>query len=346
VTNTAVINENFELDTSKFRGADIPVGLIRIVEKGMLRGVDKTEEEYVRLRDSISRKGVLNPVVVREIKDPVTGAPAYSLVDGLQRFTSSCDLGLTTIPARIMSMADAEVLENQIVANYHRVTTKQASYAKALLSIVMSNPTLTFAELAARIGVEPAWLQQRLTLTKLGEKAKSLTDEGKITLSNAYLLAKMPEADQDLYSQQAMTLPANEFAPLAKRRIEEINKALREGRKEQKPVYVPTPKLRKMSELRDESNAWVARAQLLAAVGVGDLSTPAEGFNRGFELGVNFALSMDPLTQASEKQKFEAHQAQLEADAKKRQEERDEKKRQQLAKDAEIAGTPVAAPTA
>lgn len=82
-----------------------------------LRAVNRTSDGYVELVDSIKRNGVYNGILVREVKDPDSGEVLYGLIDGLHRFSAAQDAGLTEIPAQVRSMADAEVLEAQVIAN-------------------------------------------------------------------------------------------------------------------------------------------------------------------------------------------------------------------------------------
>jgi ParB/RepB/Spo0J family partition protein len=74
-----------------------------------LRSVNRQLESFQGLVDSIREKGVLNAILVRELKNEETGETYYGLIDGLQRFSASQDAGRETIPAKVVSMSDAEV---------------------------------------------------------------------------------------------------------------------------------------------------------------------------------------------------------------------------------------------
>ncbi len=150
-----------------------------------LRQVNRNTEAYIELVDSIRREGVLNPIVVRPMRDPQTGNEFYGLIDGLHRFTATCDAGLDTIPAHIKSMEDAQVLVAQIIGNIHRIETRPVEYSKQLQKILIQDPLLTAASLADQLGKSTTWIADRLGLLKLDEKIGKLVDEGKINLSNA-----------------------------------------------------------------------------------------------------------------------------------------------------------------
>lgn len=98
----------------------IPLSLIR-ENPVALRNVNRKGEGYLGLVDSVRKDGVLNAIVVREIKDPTNGNVVYGLVDGLHRFSAASDAGLTEIPAQVKDMDDAAVLEAQLIANVHKI---------------------------------------------------------------------------------------------------------------------------------------------------------------------------------------------------------------------------------
>ena len=83
----------------------IPLSSIRENDVA-LRGVDQESEEYLGLRDSIKNVGITNSISVRQKTDEVDGVKVeyYEICDGLQRYTACTELGLTDIPAIIVSL--------------------------------------------------------------------------------------------------------------------------------------------------------------------------------------------------------------------------------------------------
>src|SRR5688572_28749904 len=102
-------------ETKNGQVSTVPLNQIR-ENPVALRAVDKRRREYAELVESIRTKGILNPISVREVKDPETGKMVYSVIDGLHRFTAAGDAGLKEIPVYVKNMADAEVWEAQVVA--------------------------------------------------------------------------------------------------------------------------------------------------------------------------------------------------------------------------------------
>lgn len=301
---------------------NIPLSQIR-VNPVALRGVDKEGEQYIHLRDSVARQGVLTAISVRSKYD-TDGTPYYELCDGLQRYTASCDVGKETIPAQILDLSDAEVLEAQVVANLCRVDTKPVEYTKQINRMFTMNPTLTKSELAERISQSPAWIDQRLNLLKLDPTIQALVDEGKIGLANAYSLGKLPTEEQFNFIDMAMTMAPAEFIATAKKRNDELRAAAREGRAAEEQAFEPVPHLRKMSEFKDELENATAGPYLTDKAG-------AETAVEGFALGVAWALKLDVDSVEVAKAAYDARMTKREEEKKARAVERAEKKAQEAA---------------
>jgi ParB/RepB/Spo0J family partition protein len=297
-----------------------------------LRSVNRQSEEYLGLVDSIRRNGILNPILVREIRDPETGSLVYGLIDGLHRYSGAQDAGLTEVPAQVRSMEDGEVLEAQILANIHKVETRPVEYAKQLTRILAQNPTMTASELASRLSKSPAWLSDRLGLTKLDEAIAKEVDDGKINLSNAYALAKLPKEEQANFFDRAMTMTPQEFVPTVTARVKELRDLKRQGKDTTPAGFVPVPHVRKIAELKDELEKPTVGPVLVSELGV---KNPSDAF----ALGVKWALHMDPASIEAARQKDEARKKEL-AEAKgKRERERLEKQAKDAAdKAADLQG--------
>jgi len=287
------------------------------------------------LVDSIKKNGIMNSISVREIIDPETKEVLYGLVDGLHRFSGACDAGLTEIPAQICTFDDAEVLEAQVLANVHKVETRPVEYSKQLMRILAQNPTLTVTELANRLSKSPAWLGERLGLTKLAAPIQLLVDEGKVNLSNAYALAKLPPDEQANFVDRAMTMAPQEFIPTAGARVKEIRDLKRQGRDTTPAQFVAVPHVRKIGELKDELTSKSVAHVLPKELGITSVV-------EAFALGVQWSLHMDPASieiakQRDESRKKEAEEAKLKRDAERLQKQQKEAAEKQAVIQAEIA---------
>jgi ParB/RepB/Spo0J family partition protein len=288
-----------------------------------LRDVKRDSLEYQELVDSVKRVGILNSISVRKLPD-VDGEERFGLVDGLQRFNAAKDAGLEEVPCNVTSLAEAEVLEAQIIANVQKIETKPVEYARALQRVLTQNPVLTMSELSARLSKSPTWLSERLNLTKLIESVSALVNEGKINLTNAFMLAKLPEERQPDYISQAMTMSPGEFIPMLQKVSKEIKDAARAGREPNKE-WEPHPFPRKQSEIKAEMQTGEAARRLVASTQTTD---PVEAF----KLAVKWIMNVDPEGIEIQRQTEKARKEKLEADKAKRAQEREEKKLQEATK--------------
>lgn len=280
-----------------------------IVENDVtLRGADVENDKFKELLGSIRAKGIMQPISIKphaEIDDK------YVLVDGLQRFTCACILKLPEVPAIVLDIADADILETQIEANMQRIETKPIQYTRALLRLMLNNPNRTLEDQAKRLNKSVGWLRDRLSLTTFEGRTAELVDEGTITMSNAYALAKIarlaPEEVDD-WVDRAITMSPDEFIPEALAREKQLKLSQKGG----KPVAGPTgpvAKLRKLGDIKAEFMASKARAAKAAD----------DPFHKGYLEAMKFVLQQDDVT-VSEWAKAEAERkAQKEEKAKERE---------------------------
>lgn len=300
-----------------------------------LRGVNRQSEQFLGLVDSIREKGFIGSISVRMAQDPETKRPFYELIDGLHRFTASKEAGLNEINVDVINATDAEVLETQIMMNIHKVETKPVEYSKALLRMLAMNTMLTESELAKKLGKSLAWVKERLGLTSIENPATvSLIDDGKICLSNAYALCKLPEAEQANFIDRAITAAPDEFIPTVNQRVKELKDAKVKGRDAAPSEFAPVAHLQKLSVIKDEMAVSGATVfQIAQAHGISDPKAL-------IGLTLSWVLNMDPVSVQAQKAKDDERRAIAKAAADKRALERAKKaaeKKMQEASELQLA---------
>lgn len=282
-----------------------------------LRGVNRTADSFKELVDSVKTQGILNPINVRE-KQGEDGKK-YEIIDGLHRYSSAQEAGLIEIPAQILDRNDAEALIAQIIGNVQKVETKPVEYAKGLLRILSHNPTMTEAQLATMLAKSPAWISDQLGLTKLDDGVAKLVNEGKVPLSNAYPLTKLPKEEQLNWLERAMTMAPGEFGPKVLARVKEIRDANRKGRSAEPEQFVATPHLRTKKELEDEMRNPQIIPALLREHKIKDTTSAAK-------FALEWAMNFDPQSQAAQKAKHDDHMKRQEEQKIRRQAEQKDKR--------------------
>lgn len=250
-TTTEEVKLSFDFKNTTF--ARVPLKLIRESTE-LLRPVNRESVKYKQVAESVRKKGVMQAVLLRELKDPATGETYYGMIDGNHRFTASLDAGFESIPAMIGSLEDGNVLEAQIIANSARVETTPVEYTKGLVRLFSASPTLTKKDLAARLDRGEDWIEERLGLVKLEESLEQDVDTGRIPLSSAYALSKLPPEKQVELREQALNQPATQFCAMADGIRKEIIKAKRDGRVPNEG-FVPTERLQKIPTIKEQIEA-------------------------------------------------------------------------------------------
>lgn len=289
---------------------------IELIEenKVALRSVNRQDEKYIALVDSVRREGLLNPIVVKPTEDG-----KFRLIDGLHRFSACKDAGLTEIPCNIKDMTEAEILRAQIIANVHKIETRPIEYTRQLLRILSGDPCLTIAELAGQLSKSPAWLNERLNLIKLHAKLQDLVNENKINLTNAYALAKLPHEEQLNFLERSMTQLPGEFCTTVQARVKELRDAARRGREAPPEGFVPVFHLQKLSVLKSELEDPQIGPILCKENGV---KTPEEGF----ALAIKWIGHLDARSVEAGRAKYDQRKLENEKEKEKKRKEREEKK--------------------
>lgn len=305
------------------RLAHIPVKQVR-ENPAALREVDQTSEKWAEFVSNVRAKGVLKPILVHEKIDLETGETIFGLSDGLHRLTAAKAAGLDTIPANIVPLEEAQVLETQLMLNFHVIQTKPIEFSKGIVRMLGLNPTMTMTDLCNKLNVNSNWLTQRLSLLKLKDEYQSLVEENKLNLTNAYALAKLPLEEQPNFIDRAMTEKPDVFVQVANERAKEIRDAKRKGGDAAAETFVATPHGRKVGELKDELDNGAISSAFKSKGVISDSDS--------FKMGVAWALHLDPISvetariawETKQKEKAEKDRKKLEEAAKKKQTEAEE----------------------
>jgi len=303
-----------------------------------LRAVDRESEAYIQLRDSIGDPdiGLLNPINVRERKEEVDGEEVtfYEIIDGLHRYTACSECGYEEIPVLVKDFEETEAHLAQIIGNAMHIETKPVEYTKHLQRVISAHPTWNMADLAGKVHRSPQWLTQRFGLLKLDPSVQKLVDDGKIAVSNAVILAKLPHEEQLNYIDSAMTMITAEFGPLVQTRVSEINKAAREGRPVKDDEFTPTARPRKRSELETE-----LKDQFV----LGSLVDACDSKVTAAYLALAWVLQLDPSSVALAKAQWEEKKQMMEEASTKRKADRAKTRAEEAAKAAAKAQEEAAA---
>lgn len=141
--------------------------------------------KFKELKDSVRRKGVFQPVVLRphHTKDGF-----YEIIAGNGRFEASVEVGKETIPAVIKSLSDVEAIEIQLIENSNREDLSLVDEAKSAQRwIAFYDGDRESA--AERLSWPIKKLNERLELLRCNDAILDALEAGKIKPAHAMILA-------------------------------------------------------------------------------------------------------------------------------------------------------------
>jgi len=137
------------------------------------------EEKLEELSASIREKGVIQPVVVRQV------GKEFELVAGERRFLAVKKLGWEKIPALIVGrLSKEEMLELSLIENLQREDLNPIDTARGYKRL-LEECHLSQSQLAKKIGKDRSSVANTLRLLNLPEKVQELISGGKLSEGHA-----------------------------------------------------------------------------------------------------------------------------------------------------------------
>ena len=133
------------------------------------------DEALQGLAESLSARGVLQPVLVR----PVAGG-TYELIAGERRWRAAKLAGLEAIPAIVRDRDDADALELALIENMAREDLNVLEQARACAALV-EELGLTREDVGRRVGRSRVAVSNLLRLLDLPDEALDLLETGVLT---------------------------------------------------------------------------------------------------------------------------------------------------------------------
>ncbi len=181
------------------------------------------DEALSELADSISKHGVLQPLLVR----PLAGG-GYQLIAGERRWRASRLAGLAQVPVIIKPLSDEEAAVISLIENLQREDLDPVEEAKGYHSLI-TEYGLTQEQAAERVGKSRPAVANSLRILKLPDEVLSLISSGELSAGHAKALAGIE--DRRALIQLAKTAAEK---GLSVRETEKLAKALSKTKTPQK----------------------------------------------------------------------------------------------------------------
>ena len=148
---------------------------------------DFDEKALSELADSIREHGVLQPLLVRPLKDG-----RYQLIAGERRWRASRMAGLTEVPVIVRDLDDQAAMELALIENLQRTDLNIMEEAAGYREL-MERYGMTQEQVAKRVGKSRPAVANALRMLALPEATARLVREGKLTAGHARALLGLPD---------------------------------------------------------------------------------------------------------------------------------------------------------
>ncbi len=144
------------------------------------------------LADSIQKHGVIQPLLVRPLKDG-----GYQLVAGERRWRASRLAGLTEVPVVIKELGDSETVELAMVENLQREDLNPMEEALGY-KYMMDKLSITQEEAAQKVGKSRPAVANAMRLLKLPEKIQKMVENKELSPGHARALLSFDSEEKML----------------------------------------------------------------------------------------------------------------------------------------------------
>jgi len=147
------------------------------------------EADLEDLANSVREKGVLQPILVREVKGATN---AYEIIAGERRWRAAQRAGVHDVPVVILDISDQEALEIAIVENVQRADLNAIEEAQGYETL-MATYRHSQDQLAKIIGKSRSHIANTLRLLKLPEDVRQHVLEGRLSAGHARALLSLED---------------------------------------------------------------------------------------------------------------------------------------------------------
>lgn len=147
------------------------------------------ESKLIELSESLKEHGIIQPLIVRKIGE------GYSIIAGERRYRAAKLAGFKKIPAIIMDISDAKLLQVSLIENIQREDLNPIEQAFAYEKL-LNEYNLTQEELSSKIGKSRSSISNSMRLLNLDERVKDFIIQGVISEGHGKVLLSLDREKQ------------------------------------------------------------------------------------------------------------------------------------------------------
>ena len=146
------------------------------------------KEQLQKISDSIKKEGVLQPVIL------TPNNSRYNVVAGERRVQAAAMAGLTSVPAIIKSLTNADVLRIALIENIQRSDLNAIEEAMAY-SVLIEHFGYTHEQCAEQVGRERSTVSNFLRILKLPAEIRNDLVHERLSLGHCRALLALPTVE-------------------------------------------------------------------------------------------------------------------------------------------------------
>ncbi|MBI3973582.1 MAG: ParB/RepB/Spo0J family partition protein [Chloroflexi bacterium] len=160
--------------------------------KNARSGWDQVDERLLQLVESIEEQGILEPILVRELRTKSTASRRmFEVLAGFRRWRAAQHLGLARVPVRVVAAADDESMAINLAENLARADLPEID---ALRFVQQLSETYTWGvrKIARATGRSPSWISELLSVARSKEE-RAAVQTGQLGLDAAARIVRLRE---------------------------------------------------------------------------------------------------------------------------------------------------------
>ena len=174
---------------------NIPVDLL---QRGKYQPrVDIRQDTLQQLAESIRSQGVIQPIVVRPIKNSSGSNTRYEIIAGERRWRASQMAGKHEVPAIIRDIENVDAIAIALIENIQRENLNPLEEAKAL-SRLIAEFDITHKQAADVVGRSRVAVSNLLRLLDLSDEVKPMVEARQLEMGHARALLSLENPSQQL----------------------------------------------------------------------------------------------------------------------------------------------------
>lgn len=162
------------------------------------------EGALAELAASIKAQGVMQPILVRPLKDQEGSRVRYEIIAGERRFRASQLAGLTEVPVLVKDVDDLAAAAMALIENIQREDLNPLEEAQGIQRLI-NDFSFTHEQAAQAVGRSRSAVSNLLRLLNLAATVQTMLMAGDIDMGHARALLAVDAATQIILANQVVT---------------------------------------------------------------------------------------------------------------------------------------------